>query len=568
VRQHRQRAGPAGRERAAWATPPPKPGSPAVMARWRVTASSAVPSEPASRWTVPMALGAYRTAARPAACKAAAIDGVMVVPSPVPLTMVMSRSTGQSRKMANVGERARLWQRVSSGDQDEGSQLPDLVRWCDTHDYEYNLDDRYVIHGKSAYKKRQGAALDKAISDMANGQYSVLVVWAFDRIQRGTTLEAFMLAERARAAGGRIEYVLDTYLNETNEMSDVMLALTATAARRESKRKSERVKIKQDGLRAAGSVIGKAPWGYEIICTACNTPPVKPDCKPHTKIFRPTTEGRKYIPAMFQIAIDGNSLRTIAVWLIAEGAGSKIWNGEYIGNYLLKNPAYYGAPRNAGELEIEPLVSYSVWQQASAAVASRVKLGRSAQEKALLAPVCGKPDCDATGEHPSPMYRNLSRGMPETYRCFGRGPQRKGCGNAVDMAQADEWVTGAMRDDGNPHATRMFIPGDSRSDEIGKLRERGADAMKKGDYAAATDCMRQAEELEALPRVAPHWEEFYICHTCGQIKDIAACLIQGHRFNTNAQHFAGLTPAEQREELAQHWVISLVKDGVGVVPRA
>src|SRR5882724_2911029 len=223
-----------------------------------------------------------------------------------------------------MGERARLWQRVSTGGQDEASQLPDLIRWCDTHGYEYDLDERYEIHGKSAYHKKQAAALERAISDMANDQYTVLVVWAFDRIQRGSALEAFMLAEQARAAGGRIEYTQDTYLNETNEMSDVMLALAATAARGESKRKSERIRIKFDGLRAQGSAIGRPPWGYEIHCTDCNAPPRYPGCKYHQKIFIPTAQGRYYIPLIFQLAIDGSSLRDIAEWLTNQGAGGKV----------------------------------------------------------------------------------------------------------------------------------------------------------------------------------------------------------------------------------------------------
>ena len=70
----------------ARAMPPRKPGSPAVMARWSVTASSAVPSEAASRWMVPIALVAEGMAARPIAWKAAAIDGVMVAPSPAPIS--------------------------------------------------------------------------------------------------------------------------------------------------------------------------------------------------------------------------------------------------------------------------------------------------------------------------------------------------------------------------------------------------------------------------------------------------------------------------------------------------
>jgi DNA invertase Pin-like site-specific DNA recombinase len=437
-----------------------------------------------------------------------------------------------------MSERARIWQRVSTGGQEEASQLPDLIRWCDTRDYEYDLDERYLIHGKSAYHKKQAAALERAISDMANGKYAVLVVWAFDRIQRGTALEAFMLAEQARAAGGRIEYTQDTYLNETNEMSDVMLALAATAARGESKRKSERIRIKQDALRAAGSVTGRPPWGYKI------------SPRGELKIFVPTAEGRKYVPAIFQMAIDGKSLRDIATWLTDQGAGGKVWHEHYVSLRLIKNPVYYGQRRNAGQLVTEGLVSYSIWQQANAALASRIKPGRSTSkhDKALLSPVCGNPACDASGKHPSPLYRINARGFLY-YRCHGSGPQRHGCGNMIPLAELDDTVTEAMESNHvNIYVDRIFIPGDDRSDEIGRLRESGAEAMKRGDYGAATDAMRKASELEDLPRIAPHWEELETDQTEGE-------------------HFVSLTPEERREELAQRWRVSAHSDVVTIAPK-
>lgn len=468
-----------------------------------------------------------------------------------------------------MSERARLWQRVSTGAQDEESQLPDLIRWCDTHEYEYDVDEAYVVKGKSAYHKKQAAALEQAISDMANGQYTVLVVWAFDRIQRGSALEAFMLAEKARAAGGRIEYTQDTYLNETNEMSDVMLALAATAARQESKRKSERVRIKFDGLRAGGSAIGRPPWGYDVICAVCKEPSRRPRCNDHMKAFVPTAEGRRFIPLAFQMAIDGNSLRDIAIWLTAEGAGGKVWHQDSLSRDFIRNPAYYGARRNGGQLEIEPLVSYSVWQQANAALTSRANPGRSAREKALLRPVCGNPDCDATGQHPSPMYRLIGRSGKSKvihYRCHGRGPQAKGCGNMIVLAELDGRVIEAMESDQmNPHVHRVFIPGDDRSDEIGRLRESGAEAMKRGDYAAATESMRQAEKLESLPRIPPHWESLYTCHICGTVKDITPCQVSGHLFLTDGEYFASLDTDGRRRELAENWIVSAHRDSDGEI---
>src|ERR1039458_5993080 len=111
-------------------------------------------------------------------------------------------------------EQAGIWLRVSTGGQDEANQLPDLLAWCAGHDYA--VAATYEVHGKSAYKGKQDADLDRALADMAARKITVLVVWASDRIERRGAYNAFDLARRVREAGGRIEYVKDTYLNEAN----------------------------------------------------------------------------------------------------------------------------------------------------------------------------------------------------------------------------------------------------------------------------------------------------------------------------------------------------------------
>ena len=47
-------------------------------------------------------------------------------------------------------EKAGNWLRVSEAVQDEASQIPDLTRWNESHQYE--VARTYTIHGKSAFK--------------------------------------------------------------------------------------------------------------------------------------------------------------------------------------------------------------------------------------------------------------------------------------------------------------------------------------------------------------------------------------------------------------------------------
>jgi len=427
-----------------------------------------------------------------------------------------------------MSEPAGTWQRVSTGGQDEASQLPDLTRWCDSHDYE--IAARYVLHGKSASKGKQDAALDEVIRDMQDGKISVLVVWQSSRIERRGVYSVFDLARRVKEAGGRIEYVKDEYLNATNEMSDVMLALAATKDKQKSSDISKQVTAKQSALRAAGSVVGRSPWGYEI---------VKRDGK---KILTPTADGRNYIPAIFDMIINDKSLREVAAWLDSENVSTesgKSWHEGYIGNRLIKNPVYYGQRRNAGMLETEALVEFSVWQQANAKLNSRARPGRGtvAQPKAFLSPVCGNPECNATGEHPSPMYRVMGGGPDNRtpyYRCTGRGPQRRGCGNMILMDYLDNEVMLAMLDDDRPHSERVFIPGDDRA-IVGKLRKQAMEAYARGDKAEFIRLDALADAADT-PAVAPHWQ-----------------IIETDQ--TEGQYFASLDYEGRRLELAQQWEV-------------
>lgn len=440
-----------------------------------------------------------------------------------------------------MNDRARLWQRVSSGGQDEASQLPDLIKWCDSHSYEYDLSERYVLHGKSASKGKHQAELDRALDDMAAGKYTVLVVWQSSRIERRGAFSAFDLARRVREAGGRIEYVKDAYLNETNEMSDVMLALAATKDRQKSLDISKQVKAKHDALRAAGSIVGCAPWGYEI---------VREDGR---KVLVPTADGKKYIPLIFDRVIRGESLRTIARWLDSEGVapmnGGR-WHEGFIGNRLIKNRTYMGQRPNAGSLETPALVSATTWQAANAALTARVRPGRSTtiHPKTLLAPVCGNcygKEREGCPSGISPMYRVMPRaaeGPLPYYRCTGHGPQRKGCGSMVRAAELDARVRDIIGTMDKPHIDRVFVPGDDNSDRIAKAQERGAAAMRAGNYQAAMEAMREAEQIEAEPRTAARWD----MRETGQ---------------TEAEFFAGLDLDGQREYLARWDVLPVTAKG-------
>jgi hypothetical protein len=220
---------------------------------------------------------------------------------------------------------------------------------------------------------------------------------------------------------------------------------------------------------------------------------------------------------------------------------------------LIKNPTYHGQRPNSGALATEALVSVTTWQQAQASLATRARPGRGpdsdpakAHPKALLAPLCGADGCDASGEHPSPMYRVTVGAKADRrfyYRCSGRGPQRKGCGAPmVPCDDLDAMVTEAMMEDHQWHLVRTFVAGDDRSDDIARLDESGADAMRRGDYDTAMAKMAEAKQLRELPAVAAHWET-------------------RHNGQTVAEHFASLDAAGRRAEIAEYELTAWREDG-------
>jgi hypothetical protein len=70
------------------------------------------------------------------------------------------------------GEPAGIWLRVSSGEQEEALQLPQVLKHCADHNY--RPAKWYIIHGKSAYHGKHQKDLDRALEDMRHGETHVL----------------------------------------------------------------------------------------------------------------------------------------------------------------------------------------------------------------------------------------------------------------------------------------------------------------------------------------------------------------------------------------------------------
>jgi len=156
--------------------------------------------------------------------------------------------------------RAAAWYRVSTGHQDTDNQVPDVEHFAAHHGYE--LAGTYTV-SDSAWKNGGGAeykaALQQALDDAWAGKFSVLIVWALDRIVRNGAEEALRIFRQFHERGCTVVSVKESWLNGSPEVQEILIAFGGWMAKRESDRRSERIKIGLNKRAAQGKPVGRQP---------------------------------------------------------------------------------------------------------------------------------------------------------------------------------------------------------------------------------------------------------------------------------------------------------------------
>jgi DNA invertase Pin-like site-specific DNA recombinase len=421
--------------------------------------------------------------------------------------------------------------RVSAGKQAEEDQEPGLRKYADSKDY--TLDTVVRVHGKSAFHGRHVkhilAAVDKYVK---KGNATVVIFRDVDRSSRQGAQATFDLRGTIIRAGARMEFSGQEYLNDQRNQ-EMLLGLLATAAREESETKSRR-KLQGNGVkRTNGELIGRAPWGYDYVFDA--TGKIRVNIKPNAL-------GAKWIPQIFDAAINGKSLTAICRMLdgVPSPQGNGLWDDATI-RRLINRKTYYGLMRGNPNMEFDSLVTVEQWQQANLAVASRFKRGRgpSSLPPSFVKPFCGACYGIIRDEAPSgksPMYRTTGNGKAY-YTCKGHGPARKGCGGpGIPVTELDAAVDHVMRFEPQPHMTRKFVAGDDNSERLAAINEKIAAAFAAGNYPLMTQLSQEAAQIEPSKRK-------------GTVELVDSGLTIG-------QHWQTLTPEGKRDELAAWTVIA------------
>lgn len=158
---------------------------------------------------------------------------------------------------------AGVWYRVSTGHQDSDNQVPDVEGFAAHHGYDiartYTVTDTaWKNGGGPEYKRTLQAALDDAHA----GKFKVLIVWALDRIVRDDESgaeAALRIFRQFRQRGCTVVSVKESWLNGAPEVQDILVAFAGWMAKRESDRRSERIKIGLAARKAQGKQVGRQP---------------------------------------------------------------------------------------------------------------------------------------------------------------------------------------------------------------------------------------------------------------------------------------------------------------------
>jgi DNA invertase Pin-like site-specific DNA recombinase len=164
-----------------------------------------------------------------------------------------------------VTTRAAVWLRVSTGHQDADNQVPDVEHFAAHHGYEiaarYEVSESAWNGGKDGGEYR--ATLQRALDDAWAGKFSVLIVWALDRITREGAEGALRIIRLFRERGCTVVSVKESWLNGSPEVQDVLVAFAGWMAQQESARRSERIRAGLARRRAEGRAVGRQPGAVD-----------------------------------------------------------------------------------------------------------------------------------------------------------------------------------------------------------------------------------------------------------------------------------------------------------------
>lgn len=333
---------------------------------------------------------------------------------------------------------ARLSQ-VSDGQTGIETQDQDAHEWAKVNDHEIIAVAADKKSGTKAMSERPN--LRPWVTDPGRiVQYDGIVAAKTDRLSRAKWRDETEIRRWAEDNGKELFIVSpELHWPPANMAEQLSWEIFAVQAHEEWKNTSQRYRRMQAHLRENDFLVGRAPFGYVVVCAeSCGL--AGSECK-HHKTLAVDKARRKYVEDMFARYLAGDSLTAICEWLDSAGCpptGGGLWTQKSVAQ-ILRNPVYAGRRVDAkGKtiLKVEPIIDAVTFKRTLAKLDSAPrKRGAVSGETAMLTGIL------ACGKCGGPMYRIKPPGRDYFYRCTGTARQPSKCRNLIPLADADSYVS-------------------------------------------------------------------------------------------------------------------------------
>jgi site-specific DNA recombinase len=403
--------------------------------------------------------------------------------------LLLARKSNKVKRGTDATGRAVMGEGLSLETQDEVTGA-----FADSHGWTVVDAAGDTVSGRKV-KPRERKGLGKWLTDQAlSAQWDVLIAAAGDRISR-EHIEHWSDLEAWVVANGKTLVVCErggVFFPPRHEGDSYNWTGIKTGAGNEWDIIRGRNIRTQCAIMRSGSWAGRAPYGYRIVGDK------------YAKRLEVIEELRPIIVAVFDMAIAGDSLRTIGAWFMSAGIkterGHATWNEGQV-RQIIANDTYSGtATRGCAEcgeshdLPAPAIVDMATQKRAQAALRSRRTGnggGRPSVSPAMLVPMC--PDCGIK------MYRIQPRTGTPYYKCKERtsGGKRVGCRVMVKCHITDAAVDSILSAETEDEMmATIAYPAAALESEIEDIRRKERKAFESDDVDAMMTLRAKRKALE------------------------------------------------------------------------
>ena len=382
-------------------------------------------------------------------------------------------------------------------------------------------------------------------------QYDGILAFKNDRLSRGDWDDEARIRQWASANGKVLVIVDGPQWPPRHEGDRWSWEANAMQAAKEWEDIRERVTRARRRLIDTGALVGLVPvWAYAS------------EGERYSHVAVPTEAGKRYMPEIFERIASGETLAAVAAWTREEGIGSGKISASTVAK-MIRNRTFMGDRFFTFEgkrthLRVEPVVDADLWSRANKRL-DNAPVGRRKPVSGVSALLTGGLFCPRCQTYrvatrqlnpPAPMYRIGAGRRPHVhhyYRCAGRYPERKSCGNMVDLAETDVSVSKALALAEEPWKEPRLIKGENHDMELAQISLELQDLPSRDLPDAEEDAERarlraERDRLLGQPRIPDRWEEVETGETVGQ-------------------HWAGLDFDGKRSMLLEH--VKVYADSAG-----